>query len=39
MADLPVPEDRRPTAGPDGLAERVSDADRDRTVTVLASMS
>ena len=36
MADLPVPEDRRPTAGdPDGLAERVSDADRDRTVTVL----
>ena len=36
MADLPVPEDRRPAAGDArGLGERVSDADRDRTVTVL----
>ncbi len=36
MADLPVPEDRRPAAGDArGFGERVSDADRDRTVTVL----
>ncbi len=39
MADLPVPDDQRPPAGPGGaaggLSERVADADRDRTVTVL----
>ena len=36
MADLPVPEDPRPAAGDaGGLTERVSDADRDRTVTML----
>ena len=36
MADLPVPEDR-PTARLPGAAptERVADADRDRTVTLL----
>src|ERR1039458_5526502 len=36
MADLPVPEDQRPPAGGGGgLTERVADADRDRTVTLL----
>jgi len=36
MADLPVPEDPRPAAGDaGGFGERVSDADRDRTVTML----
>ena len=36
MVEQPVPEDRRPAGGDaPGLGERVSDADRDRTVTVL----
>ena len=36
MADLPVPEIPRLPPRPDGgLSERVADADRDRTVTLL----
>jgi len=36
MADLPLPEDQRPSAsGGGGLTERVADADRDRTVVML----
>ena len=36
MADLPVPDSPTPPPGdPGALAERVADADRDRTVTQL----
>jgi class 3 adenylate cyclase len=35
MADLSVPEDERPATRGGGLTERVADADRDRTVTLL----
>jgi class 3 adenylate cyclase len=36
MADLPAPDDQRPLdRGAGGLTERVADADRDRTVTLL----
>jgi class 3 adenylate cyclase len=35
MADWPEPPEERPTPSGGALAERVSDADRDRTVTLL----
>jgi class 3 adenylate cyclase len=35
MADVPVPEDQPPSEGGPGLTQRVSDADRDRTVAQL----
>jgi len=36
MADFPVPEEQRQTIrGGGALSERVADADRDRTVTLL----
>lgn len=35
MADRQVPEDPRPPAPAGGITERVADADRDRTVTLL----